>query len=89
MFREQFAQLVKQSDQDLLRSLTSILARDNQHKAESLVYFAAVDARKLYASLGYSSFFAFLTQKFGMSESLSFKTHPSEPTRTPVPVSLR
>jgi len=50
-----------------------MLGRENKKKAESLIFFSVIDARRLWATEGYSSFFAFLNGKHGLSESSALK----------------
>ncbi len=73
LFRRRFEALRSQSDEALLSSFSRVLGRENKRKAEFLIYLSAIDARRLYAKEGFSSFFAFLTEKYGFSESSALK----------------
>jgi 5-methylcytosine-specific restriction endonuclease McrA len=73
LFRRRFEALSSQSDEALLSSFSRVLGRENKRKAEFLIYLSAIDARRLYAKQGFSSFFAFLTEKYGFSESSALK----------------
>jgi hypothetical protein len=73
LFRRRFEALSSQSDEVLLSSFSRVLGRENKRKAEFLIHLSAIDARRLYAKQGFSSFFAFLTEKYGLSESSALK----------------
>ncbi len=73
LFRTRFAALDSQSDEKLLSSFARLVARENNRKAEFLIFLSAIDARRLYAKEGFSSFFSFLTEKYGFAESSALK----------------
>ena len=61
------------SNQELLRSLAAIVARDRGTTAEMLAHIAEVDDRRLYAQEGFPSMFAYCVQVLHMSEDTAFK----------------
>jgi hypothetical protein len=56
------------SDSALLTNLTALVSRDRRSRATLLAYLAEVDARRLYAPVGYSSMFAFCVEELRFSE---------------------
>ena len=61
------------SNQELLRDLAAIVARDRGTTAEMLAHIAEVDDRRLYAQEGFPSMFAYCVQVLHMSEDTAFK----------------
>ena len=61
------------SNQELLRGLAAIVARDRGTTAEMLAHIAEVDDRRLYAQEGFPSMFAYCVQVLHMSEDTAFK----------------
>lgn len=57
------------SDRELLAALPRLVQGDNERSAELLAHLAEVDARQLYAGLGFPSLFAFCVQSLGFCES--------------------
>ncbi len=58
-------------DDQLLASLIALVRRGNALTAEVLAHLAEVDERQLYADAGFSSLFAYCTEKLGMCESMA------------------
>jgi 5-methylcytosine-specific restriction endonuclease McrA len=56
------------SDDDLLRNLAALVARDRATTAMVLAHIAEVDARKLYVPAGYSSMYAYCVDQLRLSE---------------------
>ncbi|PYM52803.1 MAG: hypothetical protein DMD77_28705 [Candidatus Rokuibacteriota bacterium] len=61
------------SNQELLRDLAAIVARDRGTTAEMLAHIAEVDDPRLYAQEGFPSMFAYCVQVLHMSEDTAFK----------------
>src|SRR5262245_38229810 len=61
------------SDGTLLRSLSTLIARDRSITAALLAHIAEVDARKLYLPAGYASMFAYCVGELRLSEEAAFK----------------
>jgi hypothetical protein len=51
------------SDSVLIESLSALVTGEREMLLDILFHFSAMDKRKLYATLGYSSMFAYATQK--------------------------
>jgi hypothetical protein len=58
---------------ELLRSLSSIVKRDNALTAELLAHLAECDERRLHLELGYSSMFAYATEALGFCEATAWR----------------
>ena len=56
------------SDAVLVRDLSAIVSRERVTIAEVLAHIGEIDARKLYASAGYSSMFVYCVEKLHFSE---------------------
>ena len=56
------------SDAALLQSLSALSERENQTTVELLLHLGEVEKRRLYVPAGYSSLFAYCTQKLKYSE---------------------
>src|SRR5512144_1132087 len=61
------------SNQELLRKLAALTARDCVNTAELLGLIAETDERRLYAEEGFPSMFAYCVQVLHMSEDIAFK----------------
>ena len=61
------------SNQNLLETITRTSKKEREIQYEFLCYLHEVDRRKLYLAEGYSSLFAFLTERLGYSESSALK----------------
>ncbi|MPY89088.1 MAG: hypothetical protein GEU99_14315 [Luteitalea sp.] len=61
------------SDQDLLREVTCLAAREREATAGLVASLAALDRRRLYLAEGYRSLFVYCTQALGLSESATYK----------------
>jgi hypothetical protein len=61
------------SNQELLRRLAALAARDRGTTAELLAHIAETDERRLYAHEGFPSMFAYCVQVLLMSEDIAFK----------------
>jgi 5-methylcytosine-specific restriction endonuclease McrA len=61
------------SDHDLLRDLTSIVARDRATTATLLAHIAEVDARRLYLPAAYPSMYAYCVHELRLSEDSAYK----------------
>jgi hypothetical protein len=60
------------SDEQRLRGLRELVARDREVEADLLVHLAELDARSLHAELGYPSLFAYCTQELHFSEGAAY-----------------
>src|SRR5580765_8062027 len=60
-------------DHVLLRDLTALTARDRATTALLLAHIAEVDARRLYATAGYSAMYHYCIRKLGFSEDMASK----------------
>ena len=65
--------LIHHTDDQLLRSLEALIGKANNVTALVLAHLAEVDARMLFAKLGFPSLFAYATEGLGLSESSAFK----------------
>src|SRR5512144_1290341 len=61
------------SNQELLRKLAALAARDRGTTAELLAHIAETDERRLYVEEGFPSMFAYCIQVLHMSEDAAFK----------------
>jgi 5-methylcytosine-specific restriction endonuclease McrA len=61
------------SDDVLLRDLTVLIAQEHGTFAAVLAHLAEVDARRLYAPLGYASMYAYCVGKLRLSEDAAYK----------------
>ncbi len=60
-------------DAELLRGLSSLVARDRMTTARVLAYIAEVDERRLYAPAGYSSMYSYCLGELRLSEDAAAK----------------
>ena len=60
-------------DATLLRSLSTLVARECATTAEILAHIAEVDARRLYLEAAYPSMFAYCVGELGFSEDAAYK----------------
>jgi len=60
-------------DNDLLHSLSDLVARDRATTAKLLAHLAEVDTRRLYAPAGHSSMFAFCVEELKLSEGAAYR----------------
>jgi hypothetical protein len=74
------------SNQELLRALAAIVARDCGTTAELLAHIAEVDDRRLYAQEGFPSMFAYCVRVLHMSEDTAFKRIRAARTARQFPV---
>ena len=61
------------SDEELVRGLVTLVARERNITAAVLAHIAEVDARRLYAAAGYPSMFAWCVEELHLSEDEAFK----------------
>jgi hypothetical protein len=74
-------------DAVLLRDLAAMVAQERTGLAGMLALIAEVDARRLYAPVGYSSMHAYLVGELRFS--CSIQAHPGGARRTEVPRPVR
>lgn len=60
-------------DEDLLRELAQLVARDRVTTAALLAHVAEVDARRLYVPAGYASMHAYCVEELHLSEDAAYK----------------
>lgn len=60
-------------DATLVARLTSLAKTEREARADFIVYLAAFDERRLYASAGYSSLFAWLTEHLHLPNASAFR----------------
>jgi hypothetical protein len=60
------------SDQDLLREVAHLAARERHATAQLIASLAAVDARRLYLTEGFSSLFEYCTDSLRLSEHAAY-----------------
>ena len=60
-------------DDVLLRDLSALIVQERATMAALLAHLAEVDARKLFAPLGYSSMFAYCVEELRFSEDAAYK----------------
>jgi len=65
--------LKEMSDDKLIASLKSLVAKQSQLTAELLGHIAEVEERKLYLVQAYGSMFKFCVEGLGLSESMAYK----------------
>src|SRR5437016_10942082 len=65
--------LLHLSDQDLLRDLLFLLAKDRENTAALLAHLAEVDSRGLYLSAAYPSMVAYCIEELHLSEDEAYK----------------
>ncbi|MBN1606666.1 MAG: hypothetical protein JW940_08530, partial [Polyangiaceae bacterium] len=61
------------SDAELTRSLCALVRRDHQVTADLLIHLGELDARRLYAAMGYSSLFGYCVTALSFSEDVAYK----------------
>jgi hypothetical protein len=61
------------SDQDLLREVTRLAAREQEATACLIASLAVLDRRRLYLAEGYGSMFVYCTQSLHLSEASAYK----------------
>ena len=67
------AGLGRLGDRQLLAQLSSLVRRSNELTSEVLAHLIEVEARLLFAELGFSSMFAYCTERLGLSESAAWR----------------
>jgi hypothetical protein len=72
MCTESAKSLKQLSDPDLLRELSSLVARDRAMTAALLAHLAEVDARRLYVPVGYPSMHAYCVDELKFSEDEAY-----------------
>ncbi|HET9253069.1 MAG TPA: HNH endonuclease, partial [Candidatus Eisenbacteria bacterium] len=60
-------------DDVLLRDLAALIVEERGTMAVVLAHLAEVDARKLFAPLGYSSMFAYCVEELKLTEDAAYK----------------
>ena len=65
-------QLKSLSDDELLRRLSDLLRQSRQVEAELVAHIGEVDERRLYASQGSPSMFAYCTETLNLSEAEAY-----------------
>ncbi len=65
--------LKKRSDESLIASTKTLVAKRSQLAAELLAHIAEVEARKLHVKLAYPSMFKFCVEALGLSGSMAYK----------------
>ena len=63
--------LREMADALLLAALSSLVRRSDEIASDLLAHLAEVDERRLHVELGFSSLFAYCTERLGMSESVA------------------
>ncbi len=61
------------SDQELIRNLKTLIAKEREILTDIIHHLKEVDARKIHLAQGYSSLFAYLTEGLGYSESAAYR----------------
>jgi hypothetical protein len=61
------------SDDELIDSLKSLVAKQSRLTADLLFHIAEVETRKLHLAHAYSSMFKFCVEELGLSESMAYK----------------
>lgn len=65
--------LKKRTDESLIASTKTLVAKQSQLTAELLAHIAEVEARKLHVKLAYPSMFQFCVDALGLSEPMTYK----------------
>ena len=60
-------------DESLIQSLKTIAANERELRADFIIYLAEFDRRALYRPAGFSSLFAYLTEKLRFSNATAFR----------------
>ena len=61
------------SDEELLQCLATLIKRERRATNDVLACLGEIEARQLYATLGFSSLFEYLTKHHGYSESSAYR----------------
>lgn len=67
------ANLNQLADKDLIEQLKQLFAREKKIGDAVLLNLQEINARRLYASMGYSSLFELLVQYFGLSATAAYQ----------------
>ena len=60
-------------DDELVRTIRSLLVRDHKHTAELIAHLAEAVRRKLHRPAGYPSMYLYCVHELGMSEAVAYK----------------
>ncbi len=68
-----FNPLSRLGDDELVRTIRSLLVRDRKHTAELIAHLAEAVRRKLYLAAGYPAMYFYCVHELGMSEAVAYK----------------